>query len=206
MGASLILLIIVLKRWGPENMFVVNFRELFPDMASRKRVRKGSYKPYARSDQENSSRQKGLAFEKYITTLLPKHQGFQLVHWRSDKYNKGVYALSSKWPDLEYQYRQANAGFDFAIECKWRSAFYREQIQLCEEHQLKNYQQFSHNKLMPVYIALGVGGIPAKPAELYIIPLETLTTNHVNRHEISKFQKLTIHRPFYINQNSLCFS
>jgi hypothetical protein len=38
----------------------------------------------------------------------------------------------------------------------------------------RNYEAFHRNK-MPVYIALGFGGEPNDPAELYLIPFEEVS-------------------------------
>lgn len=206
MGASLALLIVVLKPWVPERNYTGIFRTIFGKSWPHQRAKKMTYQSLKRKEKDNLSRHKGLAFEKYVTTLLPRQHGFQLVHWRGDKYNKGVYALSSQWPDLEYQYRQANNEYEFAIECKWRSSYYKGQIQLCDDYQLKNYQKFSHDKKIPVYIALGVGGSPDNPAELYIIPLDMLSSNLISRYHISRFKKSVISRPLYVRENRLCYN
>ncbi len=206
MGASLALLITVLKPWMPVRIYTGIIRTIFGKTWPVKKVRKKTYQTHQRIDKDHLSRQKGLAFEKYVTTLLPRQHGFQLVHWRGDKYNKGVYALSSQWPDLEYQYSRENHKYEFAIECKWRSTYYRGQIQLCDDHQLKNYQKFSEDKQIPVYIALGVGGSPDNPAELYIIPLDALSSNIIYRYELSRFKRSEINRPLYVREKQLCYN
>lgn len=112
----------------------------------------------------------GLAFEKYIVKQFAVNKGlFTLLEWRSDKFHDGVYASSSQYPDLVYEYSFKNYVHRFSIECKYRSRFYNNAIELMDITKYRIYEAY-HLQEMPVYIVLGVGGKPNNPATTYLIP------------------------------------
>jgi hypothetical protein len=112
----------------------------------------------------------GDAFEKFILHRFDSKY-FTLLDWRGDKVSNGVYPKSSTYPDLEMEFRFADLKTVFAVECKFRKALYDGVFKL-EKRQFDNYLEFSKSKEMPVYVALGVGGEPNDPKDLYIIPLK----------------------------------
>jgi hypothetical protein len=209
MAGSIGLLIFVLKPWLPPGYFtsaIQKFRKQRRSQINRKNSNQNAFsRKTVSAAQAKTSYEKGLAFEKYVTTLFHKKDGFQLVDWRGDKFNKGIYALSIQYPDLEYRFKAGSEQYHFAIECKWRSTFSKGAIQLGEDYQLENYKQFAREKRMPVYILLGVGGSPPGPAELFVIPLSDLPSVYVVRQQIMQFKKANIYQPFHIYHNRLTF-
>lgn len=61
------------------------------------------------------------------------------------------------------------------MECKWRSrlGIYAKSDLLTDEKQ-DIYTRFSQERRMPVFIILGVGGVPCCPEVLYVIPLNAI--------------------------------
>ncbi len=77
----------------------------------------------------------------------------------------------------------------FALECKFRQSSYNGQIELANERQFNHYLKFEKEKKMPVYIALGLGGNPGYPSELFLIPLKCLRNNKISIESLSNFKK-----------------
>ena len=113
----------------------------------------------------------GRAFEEFIIHRFNKKY-FSMEEWRSDKITKGIYAKSSLYPDLQVQFKFGDVERTFAIECKFRRTLVNGEFKL-EKRQFDNYKEFKQKKQIPVHVALGLGGIPDNPKELFIIPLES---------------------------------
>ena len=141
----------------------------------------------AMSDIENilnrfrSKKKKGHLFESYIIDLFNYADGyFSLKEWRSDKKHKGVYPISSTYPDLHYRFNYNGFIHEFAVECKFRNIKVIEkkkgrdrQITLLRR-QLDNYYKYQQEHNIPVYLAIGLGDTPKRVYELYLIPLNDI--------------------------------
>lgn len=140
----------------------------------------------------------GAEFEKYIATLFPKPY-YVIKEWRSDKYHDGVYAESSKYPDFEINYSDNRYSIDFAVECKYRSAFYYNKIDWAKEHQLRTYREFAAEKDIRVFVVIGVGGDPFDPDNLYVVPLEQISATTLHKTELEDYRRYR-RSPFYMNR------
>lgn len=137
--------------------------------------------------------EKGVEFEEYVVSRFSKKY-FSLQEWRSDKYSKGVYAASNTYPDMEYTFTLRGESYKFAVECKWRSKYNKgNKLKWSYKEQLERYRQFAEEKNMPVFIILGIGGTPASPAEIFVVPLASINQVELSkswlknyRHDISK--------------------
>ncbi|MDD3960183.1 MAG: hypothetical protein PHF65_08345 [Oscillospiraceae bacterium] len=130
---------------------------------------------------EEKNKEKGNLFESYVESLFDKRY-FVTEEWTSDISNKynGSYVESNKNPDMVIRYKPT--GEEFAVECKYRSAFtYSERIDdVCVQwsypEQIKRYNEFQQKRQMPVFIVIGIGGesdIRKKeiPELMFCIPL-----------------------------------
>jgi hypothetical protein len=131
---------------------------------------------------------KGRAFEEFILDKFPKDR-FKLVEWRSDKIFNGRFPEASKWPDLQLELKLRSEKYPFAVECKWRNDFWKGIIEWARDAQISAYQEFQVSKEMPVFIALGVGGTPAEPRDLFIIPLSHLYKSILTEDWLKKYKR-----------------
>jgi hypothetical protein len=93
---------------------------------------------------------KGFAFEQFIVQQFATYKAFFKLHeWRGDKYHNGIYALSTKYPDLEYEYSYKDYSRRFAVECKYRSRFHHNLVNVLTDSNLESYIEFQMT--MPVY-------------------------------------------------------
>lgn len=143
--------------------------------------------------------EKGFLFETFIIEKFDKNY-FRLIEWRSDKFHKGIYAASSKLPDLEYQFKTTKHKDRLSIECKWRADFNNNRkIEIAREDQLENYWRYSKEERIEVFIILGVGGKPEKPEELFIIPLREIPGPSLHRNKLNDFKRYHEKGNFFYN-------
>lgn len=117
-----------------------------------------------------------------------------------------VFILSLQYPDLVWKYKP-NA-FEFAVECKWRSGWWQWNDNqywidcMGGDHKLGVYNRFSEQRNMSVFIALGVGGQPDNPMELYLIPLRCLKYRYAKYTYLQQFRHHDVTRNFYLDTYS----
>ncbi|MBR4176420.1 MAG: hypothetical protein IKQ53_03330 [Bacteroidales bacterium] len=114
---------------------------------------------------------KGREFEDYVLELLDIAHSDKLTlkEWRGDKSLPGIYPESNSAPDFVFEYD----GNPFAVECKWRSHLPKDiEKELLPAARMASFQQFSTDRHMPVYLLLGIGGLPNDPDCLYFTRLE----------------------------------
>ena len=114
---------------------------------------------------------KGREFEDYVIDLfdLPNNKKLTLKEWRGDKSLPGVYPKNNSAPDFVFEYN----GKLFAVECKWRSHLPKDiERELLPAERFSFFQQFSTERHMPVYLLLGIGGLPNDPDKLYFTRLD----------------------------------
>ena len=125
---------------------------------------------------------RGREFEDYVLELLDIAHSDKLTlkEWRGDKSLPGVYPESNSAPDFVFEYD----GKPFAMECKWRNHIPKNiEKELLPAERMASFQQFSTERRMPVYLLLGIGGLPNDPDSLYFtcldkeFPLESLHDN-----------------------------
>lgn len=129
----------------------------------------------------------GQRFEGWVVNHFDRRY-YTLNEWRGDKYINGRYAESSLKPDLELTLHRREGDYRLAVECKFRGKMY-DGLQISNPSQLKRYKDFAQQSGIPVYIVLGIGYNPAWPQEVYIVPLEDMTTGVVNVYDMLKYKR-----------------
>lgn len=126
---------------------------------------------------------KGRLFEICIAEMLTKVSNFKLLEWTPDKgFGKKIFVASNLNPDFVV----ANSeGKKFSIECKYRGMFRKinrmsEAVSWSKVKQSDRYLQFSKDRNIPVWVALGIGGDAASPHLISIAPLKEITASSEN--------------------------
>lgn len=147
--------------------------------------------------------EKGRLFEEYITTLF-NQQSFKRVAWRkSERFIDRVMHPGHSNPDLEFKLF-GKRNYHFAVECKWRQEFIDNEIQWAEPHQIIIYNSFQREHKIPVFIALGVGGMPQAPEDLYIMPLHMISdTLFVRKEKLIKYTRKPTRKFYFAPQGEL---
>ncbi|WP_292491692.1 hypothetical protein [Methanoculleus sp. 10] len=130
-------------------------------------------------EEEDKNYHKGVDFEEYIAGLFTRRSDYFAINdWTRDNYDKskGIYVESNTNPDLVIRYKPTNE--KFAIECKYRSGFYRSQkvagpvVKWASPDQIRRYNAYSKSNQIPVFVVIGVRGSPKNPEIMFCIPLE----------------------------------
>jgi len=182
--------------------YVMPIEKVWRSINNHRSVKENSH-TNAISARSNISVEKGIAFEKFIVSRFSKQQ-FKLLRWRSDKYVSGIYASENKDPDLVFEYRSQTVSFRFAVECKWRSGFFEGNIQLAKAYQILNYHEFIFREKIPVFIALGIGGHPWMPVDLYLFQLTSLPAGKIYLDErfLMRFKRAIPNSNIYFDAGS----
>lgn len=136
-------------------------------------------------DIQDDNKKKGHDFEKFIVQKFNKNI-FTIKDWAGDKYVNGVYAETSQHPDMKIELKKEKIGF--AVECKWNQKLYNDGFQIKEE-QFSRYKRFEETENIPVFMAVGIGGTPSCPDQLYIIPLKVMGNNFIQFDDLFNYRK-----------------
>lgn len=127
---------------------------------------------------------KGREFEDYVLEQLgiANNDRLTLKEWRGDKSLPGIYPEGNSNPDLVLEYD----GRPFAIECKWRSHMPKDiSKELLPPERVALFVKYSRENKLPVFLLLGIGGLPSDPDLLLLAPLdENLTHNSLSRSHV----------------------
>lgn len=111
---------------------------------------------------------KGREFEDHVLELLgvANNDKLTLKEWRGDKSLPGIYPEGNSNPDLVLEYD----GRPFAIECKWRSHLPKDiNKELLPPDRAALFEKYAKERRMPVFLLLGIGGLPSDPDVLYFM-------------------------------------
>jgi hypothetical protein len=143
-----------------------------------------------------SNYEKGLDFEKWaVDHINPAY--WKLEEWQGDKYHNGQYPESNRNPDLVYKVHVGSSVQRIALECKWRKAFVADELQWASPEQIALYKRFQDVRAARVFVVIGVGGIPAAPFNVYVVPLEALKKPAVTRQELQQYRSKNKAGKFY---------
>ncbi len=143
----------------------------------------------------------GLSFEKYVVQRL-NPRFFRLDYWAGDKFIATRYSKKELDPDIQVTLNTPQGRFPFAIECKWRSRKKGDYIWFSEDRQLKNYQGFAKKTGRPTFIALGLGGYPNDPAEVYLIPISAFNRGTQHHASLAHYRKPNPEQGFFFDVES----
>lgn len=142
----------------------------------------------------------GLEFEKFVVKKFDSNH-FVIKQWAGDKFVDGRYAESTLEPDLQLELKLGQNRYPVAVECKWRSRVKGDFIRFANDGQLERYQAFEKRTGIPTFIALGVGGTPSSPENLYILPVGAFKKPIQHIANINKYKK-QIDNNFYFDQEN----
>ncbi len=127
---------------------------------------------------------KGREFEDYVLELLgvADNDKLTLKEWRGDKSLPGIYPEGNSNPDLVLEYD----GKPFAIECKWRSHMPKDiSKELLPPARVALFERYSKERRMPIFLLLGIGGLPCDPDLLLLAPMDdNLSINALNKSHV----------------------
>lgn len=142
--------------------------------------------------------EKGDQFEEFVLLLFNQRK-FKLERWNNSRKKNNVYPLYLTNPDLELIFKGQYNNYKFAVECKWRQSFKLGSIDWVKnEETIKKYATFQSRNKIPVFIAIGIGGLPSDPAKMFVTPLDQIkNSTKVFESELIPFERKARHRFFY---------
>jgi hypothetical protein len=151
----------------------------------------------------DKKKEAGNNFEAFVVSKF-NPDFFSLKQWAGDKFVDGIYAETTIQPDLVYRFEIKGLKQDFAVECKYRSQYSQNGIEWALEYQFENYKSFQEKNQIPVFVAIGVGGKPDDPDELFIIPLKAIQNTFLSEDFLKKYKKRNFkEKGFYFNHDEL---
>ena len=141
-----------------------------------------------REELKQEKKNKGNEFEKFVVQKFNKKY-FKIMEWAGDKYVNGIYAETTTQPDLRIKFTFHEMDKEFAVECKYRSYYFKDGIDWAKDNQRRNYQNYSEAKGIVTFIVIGVGGTADNPEELFIVPLQDLRSNFISKSDLQGYKK-----------------
>lgn len=125
---------------------------------------------------------KGTLFEQYISRVFAEPD-FVVVS-RTRDMTKFSHRLVESDRDPDFVFRRQRTSKTFAVECKWRGKWHKKNGELglhWNLWQCRNYVSFGEKSNMPVFVAFGIGGLPEKPKEVYLLDANLLRYNFLKQ-------------------------
>jgi hypothetical protein len=156
---------------------------------------------YVSNKINNGNEEKGREFEYFVLDRF-NQRFFTLLEWQGDKSHNGRYALSNMNPDMVFRFKSSMHCIHFAVECKWRKDTTNGLIEWARDYQLDNYKNFANQRRMPVFIILGIGGSPANPESVFIMPINEIYSNILSEEQLGKYYRFRKSN-FYLQPESI---
>ncbi len=146
----------------------------------------------------DSPEEKGTKFEKYILHKF-NLKYCRVKEWRGDKFANGIYAESTKYPDIEIEFSLKDTKKLFAVECKWRKGYFQDGIQWARKEQIFIYKRYSEENNIPVFVVIGVGRYPDNPKDVFVIPLDDLIEPFLTLDFLAQYKRLDKDKYFFFD-------
>ena len=114
---------------------------------------------------------------------------FNIKEWAGEKYEQGVNAEISQFPDMLVEFIGFEKNIDFAVKCKWRQTTYKSGVAFGPTEQLNRYRDYAKEKNVPVFLVIGLAGKGAAPQRLFIIPLKNIRKPFMKLVQLKKYEK-----------------
>ncbi|AEH06351.1 hypothetical protein [Methanothermococcus okinawensis] len=121
--------------------------------------------------------QKGEAFESYVLNQLFPEEYFEILDMTHNfETNSKRYVKKSLKPD--FLLKDKKTGKIFYVECKYRSKLYQDKFHWAKSNEQSNrYRTIEKEENIQTYIAMGLGGTPENPDNIYLMPLKEIKYN-----------------------------
>ena len=152
---------------------------------------------------ESYDRRQTEEFEQFI---LPKFASTDFTCLPAQKTNDldNVYTLSSHRPSFVFSYEQNKKKGFFAVECKWRKKDYNGYMPWTDPNELRNYRDYQEKMNTPMFIILGLGGVPSDPINVLLIPFRYISELPVlDMHYLKAYFRPLPHKKFFLDTENM---
>jgi len=126
---------------------------------------------------------KGTRFEQYVAGLFPEPDF--VIQDRTRDVSKFLNRRVESDTHPDFLFRNQKTGKPFAVECKWRGKWARNKTSEIglwwNRAQGERYAAYGKESGIPVFIAIGIGGSPEKPKEVYFLEADRLHYAFLNQ-------------------------
>ena len=127
---------------------------------------------------------KGRLFEVYAAKYWDADANLTILDWTPDKgFHNDIRVESNGNPDFLIAIEQKSNRCAIAVECKYRGSSFTLQkyqrkkfVRLEESWVIERYKKYGDDQGCAVFVLLGLGGDPAAPTGLYLIPVASILT------------------------------
>jgi len=117
---------------------------------------------------------KGVQFENYVSSLFPPN--IWVIADRTKDSSRKLRRLVESDTNPDFTFRHITTGKTIAVECKFRSYFYKGKYGdsgiLWRKEQGGRYRAYGAEHKIPVFVAIGIGGSPKNPQRLFFALLK----------------------------------
>lgn len=144
-------------------------------------------------------------------TPQERHRAFE--RWVSERFARPVFKVLRAYdddrgpdptsisplhdPDMLLAFQTSSEKDLFAVDCMWRPRFDQRAVVVADAALMDHYRRYAEQNACKVYIALGIGGTPDGPADVYILPMERLATGTVDMGLLVPFKQRSPGGTFY---------
>lgn len=143
------------------------------------------------ADSGISNVHKGQAFEEYVISKFDFSRKSLTLLSQADN------SSSTTKPDLDIKLSAGGKEYRFATECVWRQNMPQETLDWCKEGKIEALKSYEKKMNAKVFIVVGIGGTPSKPAKLYIIPFNERPYANIYRSVLCKYEVTSTDGKFF---------
>ena len=132
---------------------------------------------------------KGYQFENYIASLFPTN--VWVIADKTRDFSRILKRPVESDTHPDFTFRHIKTGKIFAVECKYRSYFYKGGVEW-DKRKGENYAMYSRKHKLPVFVAIGVGRSSKNPERLFFCPLEAFNNSRypiIREEELRRFER-----------------
>jgi hypothetical protein len=132
---------------------------------------------------------KGDDFEKCLRKKIFTKARYELVMKTHDFHvNSEDYVESSLYPDFLFRDKKSNK--EFFVEAKYRENLFQGKVEWCKEYQLRRYRKLRNEipSKIPIIIAIGFGGRPQNPKQIFLVPLDEIKYSSLYPHFLNDYE------------------
>ena len=134
---------------------------------------------------ELSSKAKGNEFEAFYADIL-KYNKIRIKEWNQGTLTKGgAMGENALNPDFFVIQKVGDLDLEYWVECKWRKSL--ASYKALPEYQYERYKKIQRESHRKIFIAIGIGGTPDKPQEVYVVPLDSLPDGKISKAIVSPY-------------------
>ncbi len=143
--------------------------------------------------------QTALLFEQWV--INHTHPRFWTMHdKRLEPGRDAATGEAGTAPRLLFSVKKDHTEEHVALACSWSSDFDPDQrLQWTTEEQMRHCRQYERDGRAHVFAVIGVGGSPADPADLFILPLNALASPFAGKDLLQTFLHRSKSGYFYYN-------